>query len=537
MNHDAIGMAFAILLFVSSAASAEKVLYSTSFEKQKTGTISTYQDGHATWASRGNSEITAEYKNSGKQSLHIFGGKDNALEVTLGGELRDMRGIAFVAERWTAGEPFSFRIDALIGGKWQEIANLDRLVVVGQTFKSDIGIEVPDADIEAIRFKCTAPQNAGVLIDDLKLLADPPENISKEPSVADEKIRRIMTSEDLFVSGTENTHTFRIPALITAPNGVLIACCDARRKSSQDLKWVRDIDIVCKRSWDNGETWSEMEVVCDYGDGRPASDPSFILDEVTGDIFCLYNYMDQDKSPGEFRLYVQRSSDNGMTWSKGRDITDSISKPGWKKDFKFITSGRGIQRANGDLMHTLVNLQHGLHLFYSKDHGSSWGFIDTAIKPADESKVVELANGDLMVNTRLNGKGYRGVHRSSDGGRTWDFEIDKSQVDPGCNGSIIRYTSIKDGFKKNRLLLCHANSFSGRKNLTLRISYDEGKTWSEGKVIDPGPSAYSSLTICDDGSIGILYEPGYKAVRFVRVTLEDLTDGKDSLAIPYSQKP
>ena len=93
--------------------------------------------------------------------------------------------------------------------------------------------------------------------------------------------------------------------------------------------------------------------------------------------------------------------------------------------------------------------------------------------------------------------------------------------------------SIKDGYKKNRLLFVNASSVKGRKNLTLRISYDEGKTWSKGKVIDSGPSAYSDITICKDGTIGILYEPGYKEVRFTRVSLEDLTDGEDSLSIPY----
>jgi Neuraminidase (sialidase) len=83
----------------------------------------------------------------------------------------------------------------------------------------------------------------------------------------------MLMRKDLFVSGTEDTHTFRIPALITAANGDLIAACDARRKSAADLIWVRDIDIVIKRSSDNGKTWSDMEVVCKYGDGKPASDP------------------------------------------------------------------------------------------------------------------------------------------------------------------------------------------------------------------------------------------------------------------------
>jgi hypothetical protein len=523
----------ALLACAAISRAEETVLYSTSFEQQPAGIIESYQDGAALWKSVGKSEITSKYHKTGKQCLRIFGGEDNSLEVELSGELRGLRGITFAAERWTARQPFAFRIEALVEGRWSEIANLDPLVVVGRGFHSAVGVKVPARPVAALRFRCSAPEDAGVLIDDLKLLAEEPARISKLPEVADEPIRRIVTTEDLFISGTENTHTFRIPAIITAMNGDLIAACDARRASSADLKWVRDIDIVVKRSTDNGETWSDMEIICDYGDGKPASDPSLILDRSSGEIFCFYNYMDQDKSPGEFRLYVQSSRDHGKTWTAGRDITDSITKPAWRRDFKFITSGRGIQRANGELMHTLVNLQHGVHLFYSDDHGQTWDFIDSPIKPADESKVVELVNGDLMVNARINSAGYRGVHRSSDNGRSWTFEADRSQVDPGCNGSIIRYTFVKDGYSKNRLLLCHANSFSGRKNLALRISYDEGETWSKGRVIDPGPSAYSSLTILEDGSIGILYEPGYGAVRFVRVTLEDLTDCEDRLERSY----
>jgi len=347
-------------------------------------------------------------------------------------------------------------------------------------------------------------------------------------------LKTFLANEALFISGTEQTHTFRIPALITALNGDLLACCDARRKSSRDLIWERDIDIVLKRSSDNGATWSEMEIVCDYGDGRPASDPSFILDRTTGEIFCFYNYMDQDNAPKEFRLYVQSSKDHGRTWGKARDITDAITRPEWKMDFKFITSGRGIQRRNGDLLHTLVNLKNGMRLFGSTDHGRSWRLIDVRIRPANESKVIELTDGTLMVNSRVQGQPRRWVHRSKNDGKTWRSQSDATLIDPACNASILRYTSRRDGYARDRLLFCNANSPKGRKNLTVRISYDEGATWSEGKVIDPGPSAYSSLTVCQDGSIGVLYEPGYKEVRFARFTLEALTDGKDELSKPYT---
>jgi sialidase-1 len=358
------------------------------------------------------------------------------------------------------------------------------------------------------------------------LLAVPTMLFAQEPM-------QLLENKALFISGTENTHTFRIPALITAPNGDLIAACDARRENARDLIWARDIDIAVKRSSDNGKTWSDMELVCDYGDGKPASDPSFILDQTTGEIFCFYNYMDQDAAPKEFRLYVQSSKDNGQTWSKARDITDEIALPEWKMDFKFITSGRGIQTREGELLHTMVNLKNGLRLFGSHDHGKTWQMKNVAIKPANESKVIELADGRYMVNSRANKQGCRWVHTSTDKGKTWESAASTELIDPGCNASIIRYTSTADGYTKNRLLFCNANSAKGRKNLTVRISYDEGKTWSAGKVVDPGPAAYSSLTICQDGSIGVLYEPGYKEVRFTRFTLEDLTDGKDKLSKPY----
>ena len=515
------------------------MLFSTSFENMPAEKLTKQKDGNCEWTSNGEAAITRKFANTGKQSLHIAGGEENTVEVTLSGDLQNTRGLRFRAERWTARAPFQFRVLAQVNGNWKEVANLDEVVITQRGFPSRVVVALPTEIIGALRFVSTAPAGGGVLIDDLEFLEGKPENVSKAPAVATNPIRRLLEKKDIFISGTENTHTFRIPAIITAMNGDLIACVDARRKGSGDLIWVKDIDIVIKRSSDNGKTWGPMETVIDYGDesvGKPASDPSFVLDSETGEIFCFYNFMDQVKAPKEFRLHVQSSKDHGKTWSKPRDITDDISKPEWKMDFKFITSGRGVQRRNGDLVHTLVNLKNGLHLFQSKDHGKSWEMIDTAIKPGNESKVLELADESLMVNSRLNGKGFRGVHRSTDNGETWDYEMDLSQVDPGCNGSIIRYTSVKDGYEKNRLLLCHANSSQGRKNLVVKISYDEGETWSEGKVVDPGPAAYSSLTICEDGTIGVLYEPGYKAVRFARFTLEDLTDGEDKLSKSYVVK-
>ena len=136
-----------------------------------------------------------------------------------------------------------------------------------------------------------------------------------------------------------------------------------------------------------------------------------------------------------------------------------------------------------------------------------------------------------MANT--NGKGVRAVHVSNDMGKTWMSKLDSNLIDPGCNGSIIRYTSVKDGYAKKRLLFSNAKMKKGRKNMTVRISYDEGKSWSEGKTIYAGKSAYSSLTILQNGDIGLFFEKdGHKENLFVQFTLEWLTDGKDKYENP-----
>ncbi|WP_143150476.1 sialidase family protein [Arenibacter nanhaiticus] len=344
--------------------------------------------------------------------------------------------------------------------------------------------------------------------------------------------------QDLFnAANVEGVACFRIPAIVTAPNGDLIAAIDERVPGCGDLKWSKDINIVIKRSSNNGKTWTDTETVVNLPYGQSASDPSMIVDAETNEIFMFYNYMDLDKEKDVYYFHVVTSSDNGKTWSQPRDITAEIAKPEWHKDFKFITSGRGIQTRSGKLLHTMVNLNSGLHLFASDDHGKSWYLIDTPIQPADESKVMELADGTWMINARVNKGGMRYVHLSKDQGKTWTTTPEPQLIDPGCNASIVRYTSIEDGYKKNRLLFSNAKMEKGRQNMTVRISYDEGKTWSEGKTIYSGGSAYSSMTILKNGDIGLFFEQDdYTKNPFVSFSLKWLTDGDDKYKKPSKKR-
>lgn len=348
----------------------------------------------------------------------------------------------------------------------------------------------------------------------------------------------IIVHNDIFnTTMEEGVACYRIPAIVTAENGDLIASIDERVPSCGDLKWSKDINIIVRRSKDNGVTWGDIEMVVDFPLGQSASDPSMIVDGKTGDIFLFYNFMDLDKANGVYRFHVVKSRNNGKTWSEPVDITDQIAKPEWDKDFKFITSGRGIYTTDGRMLHTMVNLNNGLRVFGSDDHGKSWYFIDTPVKPADESKIVELSDGRWMINSRVNGAGMRSTHISSDQGNSWTTRKETKLIDPSCNASIIRYTSVADGYDKDRLIFSNANSVKGRVNLSVRISYDDGESWSEAKTIYSGGSAYSSLTVLDNGDIAVFFEKDhYKANDVAVFSLEWMTDGADKYTKPSKKR-
>ena len=312
---------------------------------------------------------------------------------------------------------------------------------------------------------------------------------------------------------------YRIPSIITATNGDLIAAIDERVPSCGDLKWSRDINIVIRKSSDNGKTWGKIEKIIDYPLGQSASDPSMILDKQTNTIFLFYNYMDLDNQKDIYYLKYISSNDNGKSWSKPVDITNQISKENWKNDFKFITSGRGIQTKKGTLLHCLVNLQKGTHVFGSNDNGKTWFITETPTSPGDESKIVELNDGSWMVNSRVNKLGYRYSHFSNDDGKTWISKKEESIIDPGCNGSLIRYSHGE----KNLLLLTNINNKKERKEIVLRYSIDEGKSWSNPKIIYNGEAAYSSMTVMENGNLGLFFEmDNYTKNVFTSISIKDV---------------
>ena len=292
---------------------------------------------------------------------------------------------------------------------------------------------------------------------------------------------------------------YRIPSLVTANNGALIAAIDERNNNCKDLKWNDDINIVIRKSYDNGKTWGKIEKIIDYPIGESASDPSIIVDKITKEIFLFFNYMNLKIAKDIYRFMVISSKDDGESWSKPKDITNQIIKKDWEKDFMFITSGRGIQTEDGSLLHCLVNLNKGAHVFGSKDHGKNWFLVNYALKPGDESKIIELSDGNWLVNSRVNSNNSRYSHLSKDKGLTWETFKNIDLKDPGCNASILNYDN-------KILLFSNAYNSKKRENMTISRSFDNGLNWNTLITINRGSSGYSTMTKIQNGDVGLLFE-------------------------------
>lgn len=324
----------------------------------------------------------------------------------------------------------------------------------------------------------------------------------------------------LFNMGDYDSQYWRIPALVTAADNSLVAVVDKRGSSLEDLP--NTISIMSRRSTDNGKNWSEPVVVAQGGNGKTYGDPAVVLDKKTGNLICMF-VGDQglwNATPYNRQgIYVSKSTDNGVSWSEPVAITDQVyaNHSSWYAGF--AGSGHGLCLKDGRLMFVLAIRATSatgvpLHNYaiYSDDGGDNWTLSTNAATTAgDEAKVVELENGDILMSIRNPSKGNRIFCKSTDRGQTWGKAYFETELkDPACNGDIIRYSySTDEGSEgKSRLLHSLPESTTTRENVTIYLSEDDGETWPIKKRLVDGYSAYSSLTVLSDGTIGALVEEG-----------------------------
>jgi sialidase-1 len=338
----------------------------------------------------------------------------------------------------------------------------------------------------------------------------------------------------VFVSGRDGYHTYRIPALLVTNKGTLLAFCEGRKRGRGD---AGDIDVLLKRSFDGGKTWAKMQVVWDDG-ANTCGNPCPVLDARTGTIWLLLTHnLGRDTqamivngtSRGTRTVWVTRSADDGATWSKPVEITRAVKKPNWT--WYATGPGVGIQLKSGRLVVPCDNQVVGSkvqqsHVILSDDGGKTWELGGVVGPGCNESQVVELQDGRVMLNIRS----YRGQNRrlvafSKDGGRTFSSPVaDRQLIEPVCQASILRYPGKRGG------ILFSNPASTRREKLTVRLSRDEGKTWPHAGVLHAGPAAYSCLAVLPDGMIACLYERGtrdaYETITCARFALDWLTENR-----------
>ena len=378
---------------------------------------------------------------------------------------------------------------------------------------------------------------------------------------------------DLFEAGKEDYVLYRIPGLVVTKTGTVLAYCEARRTGKSD--WDT-IDILLRRSTDGGKRWSPRVKIADVP-GPKTKNPVALAQKLANPEDVTYNnpvaFANRDGSVQflfclEYcRCFSMRSDDDGLTWTKPVEITATFEKFKPEYDWKVLATGpgHGIQLKSSRLVVPVwLSTGTGGHAhrpsvtttIVSDDNGQTWQRGEIAVPNTDEwinpneTVVVQLANGRVMLNVRSESKTHRRlVTISPDGATGWSKpRFEDALLEPICMASIIRL-SEKPASDKNRIVFANPHNLAradgkevegksrDRRNLSIKLSDDDGQTWAVSKVLEPGMSAYSDLAVLPDGTLLCFYERGretdteqkkptnYALLTLARFNLEWLTDG------------
>ena len=344
----------------------------------------------------------------------------------------------------------------------------------------------------------------------------------------------------VFTSGEAGYASIRIPAVVVANNGDVLAFAEGRAKAADQAQ----NDIVLKRSSDGGKAWGLLQKLADRG-AESLNNPTTVVDGKTGRVLLVYQSYASHvheygkmatgyDNPAATRCWIQHSDDHGATWSEPRDVTRMMKR---ETEVTTLASGPGIgiQLQKGPHAgRLLMPFNQGppgkwkVYTAYSDDGGATWTRGETApegVRPghpqerltnANEVQVVEIADGKVLLNCRRQAKGdnRRLQAVSTDGGQTWsDLRLVPELVDGPCMASVL---AVDD------LLVFSGPLQPRRAQGTLFLSRDQGATWTRGAELNQGPFAYSVLTRLPDGRLGGLYETGDKG-PYERIVFQAFT--------------
>ena len=340
----------------------------------------------------------------------------------------------------------------------------------------------------------------------------------------------------------------RFPNIVVAKDGSIVAT------------WGKE-NCVSRRSIDGGNSWESQVFI-----GSGINGGGLTVDEKSGEIIA---FIEKEHPPSTIKCYG--SNDNGKTWDvneikilpdkNGRIPSMHMNEHGITlKNEKF--KGRLIRpsrfynaKSSSDrkLMYSSAKekmwKEQYTNAIYSDDGGKTWQTSDPfPAKGTGEAALVELSDGTLYYNSRrhfstdgLNPR-MRHIATSEDGGHSWgDLYVSTELPDGEQNGNYgLMAGLIRLPFAGYDLLIfSNIESLNGRKNGTVWLSFDGGKSWPVKKSVEPKGFKYSSLAVGrkntpSEGYIYLLYESGtksdinaYGGGKIARFNLSWLTEGKN----------
>ena len=346
---------------------------------------------------------------------------------------------------------------------------------------------------------------------------------------------------DLFTVGEDPAYQlYHIPGVVVTAKGSILAWCEARKHPSGVSDWDH-IRILLRRSTDDGRTWDAPRNIAAVDGplqknplalGMRGVDPQDITynnpvliagrDGTVHMLFCI-EYM---------RCFYQRSTDDGLTFSRPVEITATFEAFRTAYDWKVLATGpnHSIELSSGRLV-VPVWLSTGTGgnahrpsvtaTIYSDDHGATWKAGDIAITCTEEwinpneTVALELRDGSVLLNARSESKAHRRlITTSRDGASKWSTpRFDDALLEPICMAGIVRYQH--EG--KQLILFSNPHNLSrakgnetpgtsrDRRNLSIKLSSDEARSWSVNKPLEPGPSMYSDIAVSHAGTILCFY--------------------------------
>jgi sialidase-1 len=325
----------------------------------------------------------------------------------------------------------------------------------------------------------------------------------------------------------------RLPKIVVAGDGTVLAFAESCQ--------------LLRRSTDGGETWSEVQQV------GPEVSGNAIVDESSDDVLvvcpqsgCLWRSRNHGKSwrreAVEVRPNALGHGPPGVVPAHGGASESGVTLRYGEHVGRLLMPVR-LQppKGNNDQEYWAYNYNAAV---YSDDGGHTWQTSDPVQSGTGEGALAELSSGSIYYNSRshMSVDHRRRIAWSHDGGHRWTdwsvsedlFEIGQpfyfkygTKPSYGCNAGLVRvppeYTSGRDVL----VFSTPDNPGGSRVRMTVWASVDGAQTWPLKRLVDKGPSAYSSLAADRDGTAYLLFERGekelYETISLARFNLDWLT--------------